>query len=591
MAGNDHIPTAPKDVIGDDGDLRQMRDALRAGKHVTLASDGKVYVSNEAKTPMTSDQEAFIESKLGHVIEMAREGYGVSVHPDGTISADRADHRAKAMYDMDAGFGEQERLLIQRGVQDGALVRLHTDGHVEYFLPKDAKPPSPAEAAKLQAFLDEEIASGRLADAWRNGETLAAQPDGSVVYQHVADGPAAVEFPEDVGVDTPPPTTADRLEEEAQGLELGAGAARRITLDEYEADAGEATRLRDAAARQKATAEAAAKVADAQFDEKQTVAARIAAEQVEVAKRAEEYRDAGDLERAEEMAEKWARLNVEHRIAEQEVVAAKSAADASRADVAKHAADEATYEGRVRESWTERTRNEEAQDNQEDQARAYRRAATEMREAERLDAAYTDLEARGVDGAERVKEAADQARRRAEAIRTEAESYDKQPEWATSPDDPAPTRPIRPNPGVFGDDLSDVSSTGAADDPLGADTALAAAATSTTDDTGVFVDGEMDTSAASFGSDNLVASELSSFGSDGIEIEAESTAEFADDRASDFDDAALVPTMNDVDLAGGFGPADDFAAADVGSDFADGSTDASPDGGFGDGSFGETFEG
>ncbi|MBK9972112.1 MAG: hypothetical protein IPP16_15805 [Acidimicrobiaceae bacterium] len=45
MAGNDHIPTAPTDVIGDDGDLRRMRDALRAGKNVTLAPDGAVYIS------------------------------------------------------------------------------------------------------------------------------------------------------------------------------------------------------------------------------------------------------------------------------------------------------------------------------------------------------------------------------------------------------------------------------------------------------------------------------------------------------------------------------------------------------------------
>lgn len=85
MAGNDHIPTAPTDVIGDDGDLRRMRDALRAGKNVTLAPDGAVYISPDATNPMTDDAETFIESKLGMVVEMARMGYGVSVHPDGSI--------------------------------------------------------------------------------------------------------------------------------------------------------------------------------------------------------------------------------------------------------------------------------------------------------------------------------------------------------------------------------------------------------------------------------------------------------------------------------------------------------------------------
>jgi len=259
MAGNDHIPTAPKDVIGDDGDLRQMRDALRAGKRVTLGSDGKVYVGAEAGTPMTEADETWIESKLGHVIEMARAGYGVSVSPDGAISADRADHLGKARFDNDPGFNEQDVILIKTGVQDGALVRLHTDGHVEYFLPKDAVKPTGADATRLQAAIDDEIASGRLEAAWKNGETLAARPDGSLVYQQNVDpGPAPVEFPEDIGYGHPPLTTADQLEEEAQGLDLGAGAARILTNDDYETSAAGAVKQRDAAARQKATAEAAA---------------------------------------------------------------------------------------------------------------------------------------------------------------------------------------------------------------------------------------------------------------------------------------------------------------------------------------------
>jgi hypothetical protein len=149
MAGNEHIPTAPKDVIGDDGDLRQMRDALRAGRRVTLAYDGKVYVSSDATTPMSEANENFIESKLGHVIELARQGYGVSVAPDGTISADRADHLSKVLYDPDPALSEQQRLLIQRGVTEGAMVRVHSDGRVEYFLAKDAVPPNPEQAVRL----------------------------------------------------------------------------------------------------------------------------------------------------------------------------------------------------------------------------------------------------------------------------------------------------------------------------------------------------------------------------------------------------------------------------------------------------------
>jgi hypothetical protein len=471
MAGNDHIPTAPKDVIGDDGDLREMRDALRAGKRVTLAHDGHVYVGTEAGTPMSDADESWIESKLGHVIEMARQGYGVSVSPDGSISADRADHLAKARYDNDPGFNEQDIILIKTGIQDGALVRLHTDGHIEYFLPKDAVKPSAADAARLQTFIDEEISSGRLEQAWKNGETLAAKPDGSVVYQRVGEGPAPVEFPEDGGPVREVPDTADELEAEALGLELGAGAARILTNEEYETAALDAVKQRDAAARARATAEGAATAADAQLAEHQRVVQRIANERADVAKSAENYRNAGDAARAEEQSEKLARLDIEHRIAQQEVADARAAAETSRAAVTKHAQDEAKFEGQVKDSWATRTRNEFAQDNQEDQARVYRQAAIEMREAERLDEAYADLQSRGVAGAERVKEAADQARERAEGLRTKAEEFDKQPEPVTAPAD-APTTPFRPNPGPFGD-LSDAGESGQPD-PLGTATAVAA---------------------------------------------------------------------------------------------------------------------
>ena len=473
MAGNEHIPTAPREVIGDDGDLREMRDALRAGKRVTLAHDGHVYVGAEAGTAMTEADENWIESKLGHVIEMARQGYGVSINPDGSISADRADHLAKARYDNDPGFNEQDIILIKTGVQDGALVRLHTDGHIEYFLPKDAVKPSAENAARLQAFIDEEISSGRLEQAWKNGETLAAQPDGSVVYQRVEEGPAPVQFPEDGTLADPKLTTADQLDEEALGLELGAGAARILTNEEYETSASDAVKLRDAAARARATAEGAATAADAQLADKQAVSQRIAAERAEVTKRAEEYRNTGDAVRAEEMTEKAGRLDIEHRIAEREVADAKAAAESSRTAAAQHAQDETKFDDQVKESWSRRARNEGAQDSQEDQARVYRQAATEMREAERLDAAHADLQSRGVAGAERVKEAADQARARAEDLRTKAEAFDKQPDPVPAADDAPLPREIKTNPGVFGD-LSDAGGAGQAD-PLGTETAVAAA--------------------------------------------------------------------------------------------------------------------
>src|SRR5262249_61287657 len=59
---------APDSAILDRGDLETMRDGLRAGKTVAIASDGHVYVSGDATgQPMTPEAQQFIESRLGVV--------------------------------------------------------------------------------------------------------------------------------------------------------------------------------------------------------------------------------------------------------------------------------------------------------------------------------------------------------------------------------------------------------------------------------------------------------------------------------------------------------------------------------------------
>ena len=457
MGGNDHIPTAPREVIGDDGDLRQMRDALRAGKSVTLAYDGKVYVSPTAGPAMTPAHEQFIESKLGHVVELARSGYGVSVRPDGTISADRADHLSKVLYDPDLELSEQQRLLIQRGVSEGGQVRVHSDGRVEYFLAKDASRPDPAQVARLQQAVDAEISSGRLLEALRAGETLSANPDGSLDYVRTAPGPDPIEFPEDGGA-VATLRSAD-LDAEALALELGVGAARLDAAGEYEAASTEAVTRRDDAARRHKAAEAGQAEAERQVTEKHAVAERIRAEQTRVAADAEQARSAGDLRRAEELSERLVRLRIEERAAAAEVSGAEAAAAAGKAEVARQVEAEARHEDAARSAFGRQQRVEDVFDQQEDQARVYRQAATELGEAERLDAAYADLEARGVAGAERVQQAAGEHRARAESLRRQAEAFDAPASagGTGAADDVVP--PVRLPPPVF--DLGDVSEAGA----------------------------------------------------------------------------------------------------------------------------------
>ena len=426
MAGNDHIDTAPKDTIGDDGDLRQMRDALRAGKTVTLAYDGKVYISPEAKAPMTEAHENFIESKLGHVIELARQGYGVTVHPDGEISADRADHLSKVMYDPDPALSEQQRGLLELGVSQGAQVRVHSDGRVEYFLAKDAVAPRGDQAAELRAWVKAEIDSGRLGTAMQNGETMSINPNGSVDYVHTAPGPDPVQFP-DGGIPTQAPAmSADEMDAEAKSLELGAGAARINATEDYEVEATNAVTRRDTATLDRDAAQARMESAQRQVAEKQAVVQRIQDEQAQVAARAVQLRDSGDLTGAEEQAEKWYRMRAEERVAQTEVTGAQAAVDTSRNDYLHRAQDVRTSESDTGAAFTKRQRLEDVFDEQEDQARAYRGAATELREAQRLEEAYSDLSARGVAGAERVKAAAAEHRAKADELGARARAYDEQ---------------------------------------------------------------------------------------------------------------------------------------------------------------------
>src|SRR4051794_29794427 len=71
---------APEAAILDRGDLETMRNGLRAGKTVAIASDGHVYVSGEATgQPMTPEAQQFIESRLGTVKQLVDMSGGMTI--------------------------------------------------------------------------------------------------------------------------------------------------------------------------------------------------------------------------------------------------------------------------------------------------------------------------------------------------------------------------------------------------------------------------------------------------------------------------------------------------------------------------------
>ena len=104
----------------------------------------------------------------------------------GSISADRADHRAKVLIDPDPALSEQQMLLIDQGIGEGALIRVHSDGRLEYFLPLDSRQ-SGEQAAQMRVAVKQEIDSGRLQEEMRNGHTLSVEPDGTIGYEWSSD--------------------------------------------------------------------------------------------------------------------------------------------------------------------------------------------------------------------------------------------------------------------------------------------------------------------------------------------------------------------------------------------------------------------
>ncbi len=471
---NPHIATAPREVIGDDDDLRTMRNALREGEHVTLASDGHVYVSRDAGTPMSETQEAFIESKLGHVIELARARYGVGVKPDGTIFADRADHLSKVMYDPDPALSEQQRLLVRQGISEGAHVQVHADGRVEYFLARDTPKPPAAQVARLQAAFDDQVSGGRLLSEMTNGHSLSANPDGSLDYRPVAPGPDPVLFPEDrVILDT-----IDEFEAEAAALDLGAGAARIGALEEMLHGERAAITRRDEAGREHAAAEGAAREAERQADDARDRGNEFAKFEQESWRKADAAKAAGDTALAQEATESAQGLAVMKINARLEEETAREALAKHRATAARHADEEQRFEAEVVGTKRRAKELEDVFDTQEEQAKEYRVAAAELREAERLEEALPDLEARGVPGVERIRTAAAEHRRLAAEAAERGNAFDKpvatvpDPPVSTidsAPPSPEPTRPVTLPPPVH-DDLRDFS------DEVGSDTPATSAA-------------------------------------------------------------------------------------------------------------------
>jgi hypothetical protein len=300
-----------------------------------------------------------------------------------------------------------------------------------------------------------------------NGMSLSANPDGSLDYRAVNPGPEPVLFPEDpVVLDT-----ATEFEAEAEALELGAGAARVGALEDMLLGERAAITKRDEAGRQRAAAEGAAKEAERQADDALQRGNAMARFEQDAWSKADAAKAAGDTGLAQEATESAQGLAVMKINARLEEEAAREALTRHRATAARHADEEQRFDADVIGAKRHAKQVEDVFDAQEEQATEYRTAAAALREAERLEAALPDLEARGVSGVERIRNAAAEQRRLAAEASERGNAYDKPvatvpseaPTTDSTPPSPGPDRPVT-KPPLIHDDLRDFS-----DDSVSAD--------------------------------------------------------------------------------------------------------------------------
>lgn len=162
----------------------------------------------------------------------------------------------------------------------------------------------------MRAVLKAEIDSGRLVAAMSGGESLSINPDGSVGYVKTDPGPEPVLFPEDRKLLDTVNASPDDFDAEAEALELGAGAARPLSHEQFlEGERAASTKVA-AAARERAAAEGAASEADRQASDANERTNALAKAELESWNKATAAREAGDRAGAAEATESAQGLHV-----------------------------------------------------------------------------------------------------------------------------------------------------------------------------------------------------------------------------------------------------------------------------------------
>ena len=456
--------------------IDQIRASLYEGRGVRLFGDDAPTTMLEPSTEMTAEGDAFLTGKLDKIAELLDRGFVVNIDSQGAILATTPDRRSRYISTQETDIDVMDRLMIKQALEQGSKVSFEPDGSLVIDAVADAAVPTAEVAAARFAEFERLADSGQINSELADGRDF--QFDETVVPMAPPDSSSALEDPFD---------TAAELEAEAAALQVGLEAARDLSLEEYATDKGAAEAERLAVERTVTSitaekGEAERQIASARADLEQ-YAAKQAALLTEVAR----ANDVGDVGAAVHASGEYESYSAIMTVREQSIESAQTALAEVEARLAGATSQAVAATQRSTAIGEEQQAMQSVLEGQEAEARLARSAAAELSEAERLEAALPDLEARGVEGTERIRDAIAEHRATAEALVQQARLRETtgivvegqgdpeqgDPEQGdpdqSDPDqsDPDQSDPDQSDPGVLPPDHSDPDALHPESDPVG----------------------------------------------------------------------------------------------------------------------------
>ena len=258
----------------DDATIADMTVALSQGRRVRFVPGSDPSASLDTGEHLDQSDADFLGTKLDEVKDLLGRGFEVNVHPDGSIYAFTADRSQRYLANPDATLDTLEAEFVRQSIRTGSTVVVEVDGSIAF---KKGDGPAPDEAAitKRIAHFDEQLSSGKLAEAAAAGKNFEVAGDGTMSYvgsgatadtaaDPATDPAADVDVVGDGVGGVVDDLDGDAVRMQAQQATEFAQQVREVSYDRLEQETTSLGLERDAAARLAWAAEQEANAADMQ---------------------------------------------------------------------------------------------------------------------------------------------------------------------------------------------------------------------------------------------------------------------------------------------------------------------------------------